>query len=383
MVTQDPFEQIAQRLQRDGVEAACETLIDQLRAGEQYHHLFDARLMLARHQLGLPLAANPSMDQLSEAVRDRLENAYLEACREVGELLLRQGQLRQAWMYLRPADAAPRMREALQQQDPTDDTVDQWIEVAIYEGVAPARGFDLLLNHHGTCNAITTYDSTMHGRSKEEQQEVAGLLVRWLHGELLQNLAGDGAADAASGAMPVLDWLGKLDQPLGPYTVHIDVSHLGSVVRFARVVTDPETVRLAWDLAEYGSRLDDGLQPGGDPPFANCFPAHRLFFAAQSGQHVDEAVEYFRQQAEAADVRTETTAAVEVYVELLARLGRFQEAIDAYVGWIPESVPTTGLAPSLLELSRRAGDYSQLIHWSRQRDDLLGFAVACLEQDGK
>ena len=43
------------------------------------------------------------IDEVEEPLRSQLEAAYLAACREVGELLLEAGRLREAWMYLRPA----------------------------------------------------------------------------------------------------------------------------------------------------------------------------------------------------------------------------------------------------------------------------------------
>jgi hypothetical protein len=178
-----------------------------------------------------------------------------------------------------------------------------------------------------------------------------------------------------AGPTAIRDLLVGKEDIFGEYTTHIDVSHLSSVVRFARILEDTFTLALARDLTEYGRRLHKNFQQEGDRPFEDFYFSHGLFFAAQLGEEVAEAIEYFRRRAESADVQVETTAAVEVYIVLLARLGRWSEAIDATVSLIPPGIQTTGFAPSLLELSKTAGDYQKLTEVCRDRGDLLGFAT--------
>lgn len=96
------------------------------------------------------------------------------------------------------------------------------------------------------------------------------------------------------------------------------------------------------------------------------------------GEGVDEAVRYFGERAEAlADEQGSWPA--EVYVALLARLDRINDAFEAAAKYLA-SARTTGFAPSLLELAQRTGDYDRLREISRQRGDLLGFAMALAEQ---
>ena len=71
------------------------------------------------------------------------------------------------------------------------------------------------------------------------------------------------------------------------------------------------------------------FQLQGDEPFGDVYPSHGLFFAAQLGRQVDEAVEYFRQKAEESPADEVGTAAVEAYLVLLARLKRYDEAFAA------------------------------------------------------
>ena len=87
------------------------------------------------------------------------------------------------------------------------------------------------------------------------------------------------------------DWLFANDN------YHVDTTHLSSIVRFALLVEDHEVLRLATDLTEYGRRLTAQFQYPGDEPFADTYPASALFFHAQLGEGVDEAVRVFAERA--------------------------------------------------------------------------------------
>src|SRR5262245_23016584 len=96
------FEELDAQLAAGGPDAVLNRLVENLRSEKKFHELFDARLMQSRRQLGLPAVLTTSIDELPEPTRTKVEDAYLDACREVGGLLLKEGQLREAWMYLRP-----------------------------------------------------------------------------------------------------------------------------------------------------------------------------------------------------------------------------------------------------------------------------------------
>jgi hypothetical protein len=131
-------------------------------------------------------------------------------------------------------------------------------------------------------------------------------------------------------------------------------------------------------LAEYGSKLHSNFQFRGDEPFVEIYPAHRLFFAAQLGSRVEEAVAYFRERAETAKVEEIGTMPVETYVVLLTRLKRYREAAAAIAKMIPPGVSAQGFAPTLFELCGLAGDYTPMLERCRERDDPVGFAAAAI-----
>ena len=151
-------------------------------------------------------------------------------------------------------------------------------------------------------------------------------------------------------------------------------------MRYARLLTDPALVTKALEMAEYGSRLPADLQYAGEPPFEDLFEAHRRLFGATLGREVDDALDFFARQAEAARDDSRDTAAVETYLVLLERAGRFTDALEAYARLAPRGPSLTRHAPTLLELAERTGDWHRYAAICREREDLLGFAAGVLAQ---
>ena len=283
-------------------------------------------------------------------------------------------------MYLRPVAERREAAELLRPIEATEENLDELVEVLLQEGVDVARGFGLVLEHYGTCNAITTFDSVVTQLSPEDQRKAAEQLVEHLHGELLATVRADIAQQ--QGDEPAESTLAELvadrDWLFGEHSYHVDTTHLSSVVRCARQLDEPRLLALALDLTAYGRQLHSQFQYQGDEPFGDLYPSHALFFQALLGQTVDEAIDYFQQRARSLDVAEHGTAPVETYIDLLARVGRPQEAIAAHLELMPADMPSLGIAPTLLELSRQAGDYQAMIQHCQRQDDLLGFATGLL-----
>jgi hypothetical protein len=375
------FEKLAETAASQGMAATTHCLAEHFRSAEHYHELFDLRLLQARLDLGLPAILTKGLDDLEEPLRTRMEDRYIEACREVGHLLLADGRVREAWMYLRPVGDRAAVAAALEKLTPQEDNSEQIVEVALYEGVHPRLGFELVLKNFGLCNAITTFDAQMHQRPKAERQEVAALLVRQIHGDLLRSLKDDIAKKQGKPPQETTidalvadrDWLFAENE------YHIDTSHLAAVVRFALVIDDPEVLRLAIDLTEYGRRLSSLFQYPGQEPFVDTYPTHALFFRALLGEQVEPALDYFRGRTEALADADAGAWAAEVYVALLARLERLDEAFEAAARFLA-GARTSGFAPTLLDLAQRSSNYARLLEISRERGDLLGFVMGLAEQ---
>jgi len=375
------FDQLQEALERGGVSAALDRLAEYLRENKKFHELFEALKMKARYALGLPLTYSDAGDELDESTRTKLEDGLIEACRDVGTALLREGAIREGWMYLRPVGDRAAAAIELAKLEANEDNLDALIEVALHEGVDPKRGYGLVLEHHGTCNAITTYESVVVRQSTAAQQAAAGLLVEHVHRELLATVRADIAQQ--QGSEPPEATLKELvadrDWLFGEHSYHLDTTHLASTVRFSRLLDDETQLRLALDLTAYGRRLSSQFQYQGDQPFADIYPSHALYLGALLGEDVDAAIEYFRERAEALDPREHGGLPVEAYVQLLDRLGNYELAIDALLNFVQKQPDATSQAvPLMLELSQKAGNYDKLKAFCRNHEDILGFATATL-----
>jgi len=395
------FEELAAKAATTGTAAMLETLAEALKARRRWHSLFDLRLLEARLAAGLPTTGD--LGEVAAADRDVLDERSLAACREVGWPLLDDGQVAAAWMYLRaaatPAEMADRLAglaaglTAAAAADPEDESVaarlQEIVHVALWEGVDPALGIDLVIRTQGTCNAITAYEQAVSRLPARRQAPAAAVLVRHLHHEVARALAADlrgrgpHLADAvAEGAslMPLLDTLREIGDGDEP-AIHADVSHLQSVLRIARVCTDPETVRAAWELACYACRLPADVVYPGEPPFEHVGEASRLFFGAQLGHDVDRALASFRRTAARARVEESGTLPADTLVLLLTRLGRHAEALHAALerpaeSTMPSAMAASGMLPSLVELATAADSWDELLAACRDRGDEITFAAA-------
>lgn len=381
-MTEASFDQLQAALARGGAPALLDQLVQQLRDEQRYHELFDALLLRSRHRLGLPPIITAPLEELPEPVRTEVEDVYLAACREVGLLLLHAGQLRAAWMYLRPLADKQLVADELARIEPDEDNLEDLIEIALHEGMAPALGYRLVLEHHGTCNAISTFDAALAGRPGPDRRAAAGLLVEHLYRELVASVREDirrqeGSEPRETSLVALLadrDWLFLNNN------YHVDTTHLAATVRIARLVDEPAILRLALELTEYGRQLAAQFQFAGEAPFQDLYPTHTLYFRALLGEDVEPTLAMFRQQAEAA-AEEQRPEAAEAYVGLLARLGRYAAAADEAARLLPGKIRGGAGAPSLMELSEQAGNYERLLEAARAKDDLVSFTAGLLARE--
>ena len=98
----------------------------------------------------------------------------------------------------------------------------------------------------------------------------------------------------------------------GEYDSYVDASHLFGILRLAIESSDPETLRLALEMAEYGCCLSATFRTNTPPPFDDYCRDHAVYLKALLGQDVDAAIDHFRRKTDSA----------EVLVRLLLRLDR-------------------------------------------------------------
>ncbi|MDX1945988.1 MAG: hypothetical protein SFU86_11375 [Pirellulaceae bacterium] len=385
MPESSPFDQLQSAFAAGGAEGALDQAAAVLREQKKYHELFEILKMQTRRRIGLPVLYAENGDNLSEAQRTKLEDGLIAACREVGTLLLKQGHVREGWMYLRPVGDKAEAARLLAEIEANDENSEELVEVCLHEGIDIGRGYGLVLDEFGTCNAITTYDNAVARRPRAEQVPAAQKLLRRVHGDLVGSVKSDIARQ--EGQQPTATTLGELvadrEWLFQDNAYHLDTTHLAATVRIARVLSNPADLRMALDLTEYGRRLSQQFQYQGDEPFAELYPASALYFQALLGENVDAALDYFRTKAEMLDPKYHGAAAIEAYVDLLNRVGRSAEALAAAVKFELGSIQPLGNAPGLVDLAQKCGDYTAVIEHCRSKDDLLGFAAALVQSGGK
>jgi hypothetical protein len=383
---------LEQLADNEGLQAAAQELVERMRQQKLYPELFEARKMLHRVELGLPpvqvdpIGAHGKKSgaiQQDPQVQDELDKRLLDACREVGGGLMRSGRLQEGWMYLRAVGDDAFASEAMAAVEPTQDNLDLLLNLYVHEGVDIGRGTELCLKMRGTCNTITMLDSIVAMRGRSDQQAAVEALVKHVHQELLANLIADVTRRMPQVNAPedhtIVAWLGLVPGLLRDGTYHLDTTHLASTVRFARVLDDPSTLRLAADLAEYGRQLHAQYQYSSEEPFADLYPMSLAWFRALLGEHVDAALRVFRQKAESIDLEEHGTIGIETYADLLARIGRPDEAGKYLIRTMPDGMRPFGVAPSLIELSSASGEFQPMKDHAKQRGDLIGFAAALLQ----
>lgn len=385
MTTADLFDNLDQVAEDPG--RVLDQLIEHFRQEQKPHELFEALKLRVRHRLGLPLHAEQPVD-VDSAVDRQLEDGLIEACREVGTMLLRQGNVRDGWMFMRPVGDRKAAAQLLSEIEPDDDNVDDFVQVLLHEAVDIGRGYQMVLQRMGTCNSITMLEQSIAARPRADQQIAAALLLDHVYGELIESVRAD--ITRREGTEPpdqsLVALLENRRQLFAGGAYHLDTTHLASTVRFARVLEEPQQIHKAWELTQYGRQLQQQLQYPGDEPFVDFYPAHALFFAAldpaQRDEKLEQALRYFEKKAREVDSQQEGTGAIETYLELLRRTGNTDRALEVAPSLIPPQTPPPQAAAALLQLSTAAGSFDVMKQYCREHDDLLGYASALVTQHG-
>lgn len=397
MTGDDRFTDLTRTAESSGSDAMLDALAASLAARKRWHALFDARIIQARVAIGLPPVGTPG--DVPVHLRDAFDTRSLAACREAGWPLLEEGQIAAGWMYLRaaaePAEVAarlailarPRLATAHTNEE-ADRVLQETLGVVLWDAADPALGIEIVLATQGTCNAITTYEQAVSRLPAARQRPAAAALVAHLHRELVATLLRDlevrGIPTPRPTTIPaLLDALGADEIGL-----HVDISHLQSVLRIARLCADEPTIRHAWELATYACRLPADLVYPGEPPFEQVGEASRLFYGSQIGIDVDRAVRFFRTAAVTAESEAGSLPH-DILVLLLARLGRPAEALHAAISrprddrGMPSPLQAAAALPSLVDLAAASGEWELLRRACRDRDDEITFAATLVAERQK
>ncbi|HEV8037591.1 MAG TPA: hypothetical protein VGP62_01925 [Bryobacteraceae bacterium] len=355
-----------------GVESGFDLLAQKLREDKNYPLLFEVRVIEQRHKMGLPPLRVDGVDDIPSQHRDAYEEALAEAAREVGSLFLSDGDIPRAWPYFRAIGERELVCAAIEKLESAEDGV---IQIALEERVHPRKGLELLLGRYGICRAITYFEQYA---DRDTREQCIILLVRTLHRELVESLQ-RAIAKRQGTALPHVPGVAELiagrEWLFGDLDYYVDTSHLVAVIRFALDLADPQALRLAIELCEYGKHLSTQFKYRADPPFEDVYVDHAAYLSALAGDNVDACIQHFLAKVRTSDLNS---MPAQVLVALLTRLKRYQEAIDISLEYLSQTGGEQLVCPTIPQLCQLAGDYARLKQLARERGDLLSFMAATL-----
>ena len=382
------FDQLQATLHSQGPSVAIEQLCESLRADGEYHLLFYALLLKKRHELGVhPVPTGPA-SALPPESHAAYEEGIRAAAREVGHALLQRGEIVPAWSYFRMIEEPEPVRAALANYQPDDsERLQGLIQLALYEGLDPQRGFEWILQHYGTCNAITTLSGAEH-LTEEQRRYCIRALVRTLYHDLRSNLTtliseheGNAPPEAqAPRDTPgvLLQLIAQRDWLFAEDAYHIDTSHLSSVVQMSMHLTPCLELDLARELCVYGCKLSGRFLAQDDVPFERGYADYRVYLDILAGHQVEQGLAHFRGKLEAADPDQLGTYPAEVLVNLYLKLGRGREAIAVARQYLREVSGRPLTCPNLNELCQKTGEYGLLAETAREQGDPVHFLAGLL-----
>jgi hypothetical protein len=377
---EDAFGTLEQLLESENPFTGFDLLITQFRAAKDYRSVFEARLMRRRLELGLPLFLTDDLSALTPEARDTYSRAVTDAAREVGELFLSDGEIAQAWPYLRATGDSARVADAIEKVGAGEE-VNRIIEIAFQEEVHPAKGLELMIAKYGICQALSAFDVSA---VKKDREKCIAVLARTLRAEAVERLGG--AIEQKEGSRPVstsiAELIGGRDWLFGEYSAYVDTSHLVSLLQYCPEVTDAGVLRIFHDLCEYGKRLSPHLRVECQPPFEDAYIDFDHYALALLGIGVETHLEHFRAKVAQADPERAGSLPAQALVRLLARLARYEEALEVALAHFPHARPAELDCPAVTELCQLAGRFDRLKELARERGDWLSYAAASLEARG-
>lgn len=391
----------------NGAPATPDSVLDALEAtlteSQDFHRLFDAKLIRVRQRMSLPVTQPTSLNNVPSEHEVVFREEYVRAARDVGNMFLKIGRLADAWAYFRTIGEPEPVRTAIEQiaiPEEPDAAFEETMNLALYEGAHVVRGLECLLKTHGTCNTITAMGQLLGQMTPDERRQAAAMMVQNIYSDLRHSVSRDVASrqskpesthsgpEAAPPASEPTPPASEPTQSLGELlsmneglladgNYHIDVSHLHSTVGFARNLKhgDPE-LALAIELCQYGSQLSSQLQYPADVPFDEYYVANRHFLKAIANIDVEASLQYFFDRLKNEPDEPDQKLIAFVIVDLGQRIDRIPEVLETAGSFVSRLEDPNGFSFSAVCL--KAGRADLLQQAARRNDDVLAYATALL-----
>ncbi|HEX3147431.1 MAG TPA: hypothetical protein VHR66_05065 [Gemmataceae bacterium] len=375
----ETYARLQETLAKSGPKAAIDQLCVDLRAIEDFGALFYALLMKKRVELGVSPFPTGAAADLPATTHEQYEQSIRDAGRMVGNEFLKRHDLRKAWFYFNMLGEPEAVRAYLDSFVPTDaDDIQPLVEVGLYHGVHPAKGFDLIVERYGICNAITTYSGQDFSRNPSAKQHCIRALVRSLYAQLFERLQADlqGRGITVPDGASVGELVHAHPELFEEGAYHIDTSHLSSVCQFALELDACPERKLARELCAYGAGLSESFKFASDPPFEKSYADYKILLDVLDGENVKAGLKHFHDKIAPAAAEGSTFAA-EVFVNLLLKVNRHAEALEIAKKYLAgENRPLS--CPSVYELCQQAGDFAGLAEAAKARSDGVNFLAGLI-----
>ncbi len=359
----------------EAVNQLCKSL-EELGDWDSY---FYALLLKKRVELGITPFPTGATNDFPQALHDQYEESIRQAGQRVAGEFIKVGNLHRAYSYLNMLGELRTLKEHFESSDaPPDTEVQAYIEVALYRNVHPAKGFSLLLDRYGICNAVTAFSGHDFASQSEAKQECVKLLVSSLHQQLKERLKNDleGRGLSWPEGATIAQTVDKHPELMDEGAYHVDTSHLSNICSFSLELDKCPEQLLAIDLCYYGEKLGPGFQSENDPPFDNLYQDYGILIRTLAGIKIEEGMTHFRNKIEPALAEGNTLPA-EVFVNLLTKLDRTKEACEVAKKYLVQE--TRQLAcPSVYELCRNNQDFSGMAEAAQARGDGVNYLAALI-----
>jgi hypothetical protein len=380
---EDLFNQLDDALRAEGPAAALSTLTGRLQEERQFGSLFYAMILRKRFELGISLLPTYP-ESISEPLRMELEKFARQSARLIMDLFLSAEDIPGAWPFAQMLEEYAPIAKALQEyQYRPEHDLQAVIDIAYHHGTDQRKGFDLILENLGICQAITTISVGQPPLPEQTRHYCVRRLVRALYQELCGRLLDDiESHEARRPSATMQDLLQDRPWLFRPDQAHIDVSHLAAVVQMALDLPDCEELLLAREMCRYGERLPVALRDGAEAPFEELYRDCGIYLEALTGINEANAIDHFERRLADSREKESTIRSAEVLVNLLLRLKRPSKALAVARDRLKQVDPRYTACPGLFELCIRAHDYRALAETAREHNDPVRFLAARLADYG-
>jgi hypothetical protein len=375
------YDDLKEILHTEGASAAIEKLCLDLRGQQDFTGLFYALLMKKRHELGVsPVPTGPAT-ALPKELHAEYENAVRDAANVAGKLCLDVGNIPAAWMFYRMLGEPEPVRQALENIVPAEgEDCQTLVDIAYHQGVHARKGFDLVLDRFGTCNAITLVGGQEFPHGPEVRDYCIKRLVRVLHDELIERLSLEieRVQNFRPTSRTVPEILAGRDWLFADDLYHIDVSHLSAVVQMSIHLPKCCELDLARELCVYGQNLPSRCRFSSDPPFEDQYRDYGVYLAILADEDVDAGLTHFRAKVENSSPEEIGTYPAEVLVNLLLKIGRDRDALAIARRYLVSADSRHLTCPGIVELCEKVGDYQMLAEVAREQNNAVHFVAGLL-----